>query len=574
MVILIFIAISPIKNYTVFLLIKEKYLNIKFRHFISIFNNQCSIVDYEKDNGKDIYTINSFLPLSNILDKEKEIEVYMNTNVVSIKYKYKTNKRIISIVCSKLPLSEYSGAVKKLTESLKHYSFIHEIIDFSESDFSYTVNVKIEATTKEISSKLPELIFKVGSPVKLKAENNIFSFEIRKSGLKTFNFQDFILDVSIDSNIELPFLSGLSHDTAKPVVLDLSNTLHLFINGKTGSGKSCLFNSIIQSLQFFSGDNIVFVDIDFKGNEFSQYSDFESHIFINDIEIFKNILNFIIELMNKRYRKFDKIKNIKQWNKSRSIKMPYIIINIDEVAYITLSGNKDLFEKLADIINRGRACGVIFICATQRPEATIVPTVFRNQFDSYFVGRMGRIEDNKVCGISKDIETNKFGTGEFLLSLNGNESKIQGLYINDISEDKNIVYECLSNNFESNNKVCLSKNMDLKTQLKNRVKYASPQVLSLVDEIRGAIGYRKIDNKSKIIEKQGNKKIDDLYMLFLGWIKSECTHGSKCPTLDEALEKFGEKMTAKKYRGIKEKAGKEGFLFQKTLGGIYYVCNR
>lgn len=561
------ITTAYIRYYPLALTFKAIYLDIKYTKLCNLIGN-CVVIDKAKKNGKEFYTLNSFTPISDILGREKDIEQYLNTNVIGIYHKFKTNKRLIVIKCSKLPISEHSGAVKKLSQALKHFGFTHDIVSFSENEFTYNVDVTIQAEVNKVKAKLQEIIFIVGCPINLKADNNIFYFQIIKKEIKLFHFQDYIKE--IPKNMELPFLTGLDHNTGKEIYLDLVKTLHLFINGKTGSGKSCLFNTIIQSLQAFNNDKLVMVDIDFKGNEFLQYEELKTHVFINAIDGFKTFLTWVTKELNNRYVQFGKAKNIGQYNQGRNIKMPYLIINIDEVAFISLSGNKELFEDMSNIINMGRACGILFMCATQRPEHTIVPTMFRNQFDTYYVGRLGRVEDNKVCGISKEIETDKFNTGEFLMSLNGKESKIQALFISEVDISKHLVYKCLRDNFEPNNNINLGKEDATTTRLKNIIKTPSKQCFELINEIKKALNYREIDNNLNVIEKKGNQEKDDLYILFLEWIKEACNPGDRCPKLDEALEKFPE-MTAKKYRSIKERAKKDGNLYQISKKGIYYV---
>jgi hypothetical protein len=565
--------------------IKQFYLHFRYSKFKSdVFNNQASIVDYYKKAGKERYILNSYLSLNNIMKLEDKIEQYLNTNVISIKHLYKTNKRIIEIKCSKLQISEYSGVVNKLTDKLKKLNLNPEILEFSENDFYYQVNCKLDSGINQVKNLLTEIVFSIGSPIKLEGENSIFTFKIYKSGIKKYDFYKYIGELN-NKKLNVPVLIGLSHKTAKPVFVDLSKILHTFINGITGSGKSCLFNCIIQSLQVYNSKNVAMINVDFKGNEFFDYQFINNQIYIKDMEIFKKLLEFIQLEANNRYKTFGNIKNIIAYNNNREIKMPYLIICIDEVAVIANTGNEELFKTLANLINLSRACGIYFICATQRPEYTVVPTNFRNQFDSVFVGRLSRIEDNKICGIPKDINTTEFKTGEFLYKSVDFNGMIQSLYIDENKPELNIVYNYLvkninteySNNNPENGKVCLYKTPKLSTNTLNalnNIKKPSKQVMTLIAYIEKKLYNGKKDEKSTIKKEKCTSKKHDLYMRFLQFLALYTTQGQRCPTYNDARAQLGEGLQERNYKAIKKRAFEAKFLYKESNGKFYVDLNK
>lgn len=536
-----------------------------------VFHDQASVVNKYKEAGKEVYILNSYLPISDILNMEKTIEQYLNTNIVNITHLYKTNKRVIKMVTSKLEVSEYSGAVKKLTDTLKNAGYMPEVLSFDENEFKYTITTKLQADLKTIKNSVDQLSFKIGSPVNLIAEKGKFIFEIKKDAVNIFDFKDYIGDKK--KKMDLPFIIGKDHSTGKTEFLDLCGVLHTFINGKTGSGKSCLFNTIIQSILVYN-TNVAMIGVDFKRNEFFQYKNWSNFVYITQIEELKNVLSFVKSEIDRRYKTFGEIKDILEYNEKRTIKMPFIILAMDELSYITLSGNQDLFIDMANIINMGRACGCYFIVATQRPSHKLVPTEFRNQFDSIFCGRMARKSDNSIVGIDTDIETPKFKVGEFLYSNEGFNKKIQSLFINGKIIDKNIVYSYLnntlnSNNIESNLNGYSHKINDNSIKVLESIKQPTRQVITLVSDIEKAIKNQKTIEKSITLDKKGKNKSDNLYMRFLLWIEADGTQDARVPTINEACENLGE-VTPKQYRLVKDKALQDGYLY-KAKNNHFYI---
>jgi len=562
----------------IFHTIRIKYYNTRYSRLSNqVFSSQATVINKYKKEGKEIYILNSYMPLSDILNKENDIEQYLNTNIISITHLYTTNKRIIKIITSKLPISQYSGAVKKLTDTLKNLGYMPDVLSFVENEFKYNVETSLTADLTTVKKNIEQISFKIGSPVSLETKNNKFIFEIKKEAVNLFYFKDHITDLKNKGRYNLPFVAGKNHDTGNTDFLDLCGVLHTFINGKTGSGKSCLFNTILQSILVYT-NTVAVIGVDFKRNEFFQYKNWNNFAYVTQIEELKNVLEFIQKEIDRRYKLFENTKDIIEYNKKRNIKMPFIVFAVDELSFITLSGNQNLFIDMANIINMGRACGVYFIVATQRPSHKLVPTEFRNQFDSIFCGRMARKSDNNIVGIEADIETPKFKPGEFVYSNEGFNKKIQSLYIDSTNNSKNEVYNCLNNKLNSNileadkNKYS-PETIDNSIEVLEMIKEPTKQVIELITDIEKAIKNQKVIEKSITLTKKGSKKSNDLYMRFLLWIEADGTDGGRVPTYNEAVENLGE-ITEKQYRTVKDKATADGYLYKKENNHKYININK
>lgn len=170
----------------------------------------------------------------------------------------------------------------------------------------------------------------------------------------------------------------------KPFKLNLNKDPHILIAGKTGTGKSFLFASILTNLihnhkkdievylfQIMKGE----IDIFKKCPTVKFTSDNKDEILI--------MLEKLYKKMHERSKKFADmgIKNITQWNKHFPKKrMKRIIIGVEEISFFmneaSNSNDKDgkkekdpTFEYFTGIVKAGRSVGIHFICITQRTTA-------------------------------------------------------------------------------------------------------------------------------------------------------------------------------------------------------------
>jgi hypothetical protein len=309
--------------------IKIKLLKLKYKGINDLFYGQANIVKRIKEGENLVYTLNSFLPKVEIIKLRSQLEQYLNTNVIEIKQD-KVNMRIFTITTNKyIKVRKIDNVVDKLTNILRGYNFIPEYVSHNETDFSINVTYEIEESVNNIKNKLDDITFKLGKSISMNFDNSNYTFEIAKDVKKAYNYRDYVKYTDIKGK-KLPFILGLNHRTGNPITLDLVDVRHTFINGIQGSGKSCLFNTIIQSIMCFSND-VSFIMADFKLVELNQYKTFENTTFITELDDFNIITKELIKEMNERYNKMANslVKNIQGYQKKIG-KMPYIILCIDE----------------------------------------------------------------------------------------------------------------------------------------------------------------------------------------------------------------------------------------------------
>ncbi|MBN1915734.1 DNA translocase FtsK 4TM domain-containing protein [Candidatus Dojkabacteria bacterium] len=166
--------------------------------------------------------------------------------------------------------------------------------------------------------------------------------------------------------------------SGKNITTDLQKMPHLLIAGATGSGKSVLTNTFIISLLMTkTPDEVRFIMVDPKQVELSDYNGIP-HLLtpvITEMEKVKHSLIWAIAEMEKRYTIFSeaKVRNIEGYNQMMGFAaLPYIIIVIDEMADMMLTGGAEVETAIVRLAQKARATGIHLLLATQRPSVDVL----------------------------------------------------------------------------------------------------------------------------------------------------------------------------------------------------------
>lgn len=164
------------------------------------------------------------------------------------------------------------------------------------------------------------------------------------------------------------------------IVGDLAKMPHLLIAGQTGSGKSVGMNGFILSLLYKNTpSDLRMIMVDPKQVELGIY-DGIPHLLtpvINSPDKALNALKWWVAEMERRYSTLKPVnaRNLEEYNAKVSPKdrMPAIVIIIDELADLMMSGNKKEVEQaITRIAQKARAVGIHMILATQRPSVDVI----------------------------------------------------------------------------------------------------------------------------------------------------------------------------------------------------------
>lgn len=174
------------------------------------------------------------------------------------------------------------------------------------------------------------------------------------------------------------------------VVGDLTKMPHLLVAGQTASGKSVGMNGFLISMLYkFSPSELKLIMIDPKMVELSVYNGIP-HLLtpvVTNPDKALNALKWSVAEMLRRYELQTRVnaRNLKEYNKKVKAdeKLPYIVIVIDELADLMMSGNKKEVEgSIARIAQMARAVGMHLIVATQRPSVDVITGLIKANIPS------------------------------------------------------------------------------------------------------------------------------------------------------------------------------------------------
>lgn len=202
------------------------------------------------------------------------------------------------------------------------------------------------------------------------------------------------------------------------VELDFTKIPHLLIAGTTGSGKSVLIHNLIVNLAVFYGRQTIkvpqFVIIDPKGNELDMYRNMRNTNFIDNTRGAIATLKLCCEEMDRRYQHNDMSAND-------------MFIIIDELADLMLTSKFEVEEYIVRLAQKGRACGIHLIVATQRPTIDVCSGLIKANMP-YRIGlKTASVRDSVVILDHKGCEQLK-GCGDCIVRLGLQEYRTQVAY--------------------------------------------------------------------------------------------------------------------------------------------------
>ena len=222
------------------------------------------------------------------------------------------------------------------------------------------------------------------------------------------------------------------------IVGDLAKMPHLLIAGQTGSGKSVGMNGFILSLLYKNTPSeLRMIMVDPKQVELGIY-DGIPHLLtpvINSPDKALNALKWAVAEMERRYStlKPTRSRNLEEYNAkmSEKEKMPVIVIVIDELADLMMSGNKKEVESaITRIAQKARAVGLHLIVATQRPSVDVITGLIKANIPSRIAFTVAQGVDSKTILDTVGAE-DLLGRGDMLYHPTGAmaSTRIQGVLV-------------------------------------------------------------------------------------------------------------------------------------------------
>ena len=241
-------------------------------------------------------------------------------------------------------------------------------------------------------------------------------------------------------DIKLPIALGKSI-SGVPIIGDLVSMPHLLIAGTTGSGKSVCINTIIVSLLYkLNPDMCKFILIDPKMLELSSYEGIP-HLLtpvITDAKKATAALGWTVKEMNNRYRLMSKVgvRNIDGYNLKHKLKMPYIVVVVDEMSDLMLVSGKEIENYIQKLSQMARAAGIHIIMATQRPSVDVITGTIKANFPTRISFRVSSKIDSRTI-LGEQGAEQLLGNGDMLFMSSANRIvRIHGPYVSEKEIEK------------------------------------------------------------------------------------------------------------------------------------------
>ncbi len=473
--------------------------NFKISHILSFFTLMKKLFFSKKTNS---IVQENILKESSIVENAKEPPVQEDL--------FATKKSILNDAKIKLPLIDFLKKPEKILNNKEDVKINAEGLEKILLDFGVEGSIKkiSHGPVVSLNEFEPAAGVKVSKIINLEEDiarntssesariatipgSNTVGIELPKVSRENVFLREIISDKNFKKrDIKLPIALGKSI-SGEPITSDLSLMPHLLIAGTTGSGKSVCINTIILSLIYkHTPDICKFILIDPKMLELSTYEGIP-HLLcpvITEAKKAASVLGWVVKEMESRYRLMTKVgvRNIDGYNEKHKVKMPYIVVIVDEMSDLMLVAGKEIENYIQKLSQMARAAGIHIIMATQRPSVDVITGTIKANFPTRISFQVtSKIDSRTILG--EQGAEQLLGKGDMLYMSSANRiTRIHAPYVSEIEIDK-------VNNF-----------------LRNQ---AEPDY---VDEILDFVDEKEIGEKNK-----ENSDTDELYNEALEIIKSE-----------------------------------------------------
>ncbi|WP_210468539.1 DNA translocase FtsK [Sporosarcina sp. 6E9] len=337
----------------------------------------------------------------------------------------------------------------KLEESLSHFGVKATVIDAVQGPtvtrFELTVGQgtkvsRVRNLTDDLKLTLAAKEIRIQAPIPGKSSIGI---EIPNRNTRPVRISEVIKSEEFrTSTSPLEAVLGLGL-TGEPVTLDLRKMPHGLIAGATGSGKSVCINSLLVSLLYKAKpSDLKMMLIDPKMVELAPFNGIPHLIspVITDVKAATAALKWAVTEMERRYellahmgvRDIERYNKVVEENKQYSLKMPYLLIVIDELSDLMMMSPADVEVSIIRIAQKARACGIHLIIATQRPSVDVITGTIKANIPTRIAFSVSSQVDSRTIIDTIGAER-LLGKGDMLYLGNGQSAsvRLQGTFVTD-----------------------------------------------------------------------------------------------------------------------------------------------
>jgi S-DNA-T family DNA segregation ATPase FtsK/SpoIIIE len=200
-------------------------------------------------------------------------------------------------------------------------------------------------------------------------------------------------------------LLGLTEE-GLPLLARLSSpeVAHVLVAGTTGSGKSVLLRAIALSLVLSHPPGALrLLCLDPKGRAFRCLAG-APHLLRPPVTALPEVVEALGSLLR-----------VMELRDERGENAPRIVVLVDELADLIMTGESEVSAALTRLAQRGREAGIHLVAATQRPSSAILSGMLRANFPLRLVGKVASTHDAQVAAGRGGTDAHLLtGRGDFL----------------------------------------------------------------------------------------------------------------------------------------------------------------
>lgn len=311
---------------------------------------------------------------------------------------------------------------------------------------------------------------------------SVVGVEVPNKSIATVSLRD-VLESKEFTQSSSPLTFALGKDiTGNTITCNMQKLTHLLVAGSTGSGKSVCLNSIILSLIYkASPEEVKIILVDPKRVEFTSYNGLPHLIMPNVVCETQKAINTLAWAVTEMERRFEmlgfaRVKNIDEYNQTPDVvsgkikKMPFIVIIVDELADLMMTGKKEVEEKIIRLAQKSRAAGIHLILATQRPSVDVITGLIKSNFPSRIAFAVTSAVDSMTI-LDRVGAEKLLGKGDMLYYPVGAQEpkRVQACFITTAETNRIVDY------VRDNNKPIFDK--EVEEQILNPNKNVNPNAL-------------------------------------------------------------------------------------------------
>lgn len=259
----------------------------------------------------------------------------------------------------------------------------------------------------------------------------------------------------LDSGVFVPTSDSLQVVLGKDITgqaftMDLAKAPHVLIAGQTGAGKSVCVNVLMTSLLLSkTPDELRLLLVDPKVVELKMYENIPHlmHPVITQPDVAVQALKWMCVEMDRRYEVLAraKVRNINGFNEKlaqgempnefpaeEAVKMPFVVLIIDELADLMMVAGKEVETSIARIAQKARAVGIHLVLATQRPSSQVITGLIKANLPTRIAFKVGQALDSRIILDTNGAER-LLGRGDMLYK-GGNDPepiRVHGAFLSD-----------------------------------------------------------------------------------------------------------------------------------------------